>query len=127
MGNKLPKGWVRTNVGAVALPVASIQPEDAPVAEITYLDIGGIDNERNRVFDTTTIIGRNAPSRRSASAPQGRHPVSTVRSVGFRREADWGFTRSRTFSPSLRARASKTRETPSQQPLQAIAAGSLLL
>jgi hypothetical protein len=32
------------------------------------------------------------------------------------------FARLRTFSPSLRARASKTREAPSQQPLQAIPA-----
>src|SRR5450755_3900306 len=31
------------------------------------------------------------------------------------------------FSPSLRARGSKTRETPSQQPLHAIPTGSPLL
>ena len=61
--NELPKGWVKTKLGEVCLPVATIQPKDSPDAEFTYFDIGGIDNERNRIAQTKIVTGPNAPSR----------------------------------------------------------------
>jgi type I restriction enzyme, S subunit len=62
MLGKLPNGWVKTSVGEICLPVATIQPEGS-LTEFTYFDIGGIDNERNRVAETKTVTGRNASSR----------------------------------------------------------------
>jgi type I restriction enzyme S subunit len=63
MPKKLPKGWAKTTLGEVCLPVASIQPEGSPGTEFTYFDIGGIDNQKDRIAETKTVTGRNAPSR----------------------------------------------------------------
>jgi type I restriction enzyme, S subunit len=79
MPQKLPKGWVKTNLGEVCLPVASIQPEDSPDTEFTYFDIGGIDNERNRIAETKTVTGRNAPSRARQALRKNDILFSTVR------------------------------------------------
>jgi type I restriction enzyme S subunit len=79
MLEKLPKGWVKTNLGAVCLPVATIQPEDSPDIEFTYFDIGGIDNEQNRVADTKTVSGRSAPSRARQALQTGDILFSNVR------------------------------------------------
>lgn len=48
MPEKLPEGWVETNLGEICLPVTNIRPKDTPDVEFTYFDIGGIDNEANR-------------------------------------------------------------------------------
>jgi type I restriction enzyme S subunit len=73
MTEKLPKGWIRASLADVCLPVETIQPEDTPAAEFTYFDIGGIDNERNRVAETKTVTGRNAPSRARQSLRKSAH------------------------------------------------------
>lgn len=77
--DKLPKGWAKTKLGEVCLPVPSIQPEDSPDTEFTYFDIGGIDNERNRVAETKTVTGRNAPSRARQTLRKDDILFSTVR------------------------------------------------
>jgi hypothetical protein len=59
MPNNLPKGWIKTTLGQVCLPVAKINPESSD-AEITYFDIGGIDNKKNRIAETKTLPGRDA-------------------------------------------------------------------
>src|SRR4051812_5124133 len=79
MPEKLPKGWVKTNLGEVCLSVASIQPEGFPDTEFTYFDIGGIDNESNRVASTKTVVGRNAPSRARQALRKNDILFSTVR------------------------------------------------
>lgn len=79
MPEKLPKGWVKTKLGEVCLPVSTIQPEDSPDAEFTYFDIGGIDNERNRIAETKTVTGRNAPSRARQAVRKDDILFSTVR------------------------------------------------
>jgi type I restriction enzyme, S subunit len=66
-------------LGEVCLPVPIIQPEDSPNAEYTYLDIGGIDNESNRIVETKTIYGRNAPSRARQAVRKDDILFSTVR------------------------------------------------
>jgi restriction endonuclease S subunit/predicted ATPase len=63
MTEKLPKGWIKTTLREVCLPVTTIQPKDSPNNEFTYFDIGGIDNNENRIADTKIIAGRTAPSR----------------------------------------------------------------
>jgi type I restriction enzyme S subunit len=79
MPDKLPKGWAKTKLGEICLPVAHIQPENSPDTEFTYFDIGGIDNERNRIAETKTVIGRNAPSRARQALRKGDILFSTVR------------------------------------------------
>jgi|SRR5579859_3089723 len=79
MPDKLPKGWAKTKLGEVSLPVAKIQPEDSPDTEFTYFDIGGIDNEKNRIAETKTVTGRNAPSRARQVLRKDDILFSTVR------------------------------------------------
>jgi type I restriction enzyme S subunit len=79
MPEKLPKGWAKTKLAEVCLPVANVQPEDSPDTEFTYFDIGGIDNERNRVAETKTVTGRNAPSRARQALRKDDILFSTVR------------------------------------------------
>jgi type I restriction enzyme S subunit len=79
MPDKLPKGWTKTKLGEVCLPVASVQPGDSPDTEFTYFDIGGIDNNRNRIAETKTVTGRNAPSRARQSLRTDDILFSTVR------------------------------------------------
>jgi restriction endonuclease S subunit len=79
MLKKLPKGWVRTTLGEICLPVETIRPEDSPNTKFTYFDIGGIDNESNRVAETKFITGRNAPSRARKVIRKGDILFSTVR------------------------------------------------
>ncbi len=54
---------MKTGLGEICLPISIIQPEASPDAEFTYFDIGGIDNERNRIAETKIVSGRNAPGR----------------------------------------------------------------
>src|SRR5260221_4444783 len=79
MPDKLPKGWVKTTLAEVCLPVANIRPGASPDTEFTYFDIGGIDNEKNRIVETKTITGRNAPSRAQQELRKGDILFSTVR------------------------------------------------
>ncbi len=79
MPEKLPKGWIRTSLGEVCLPVETVQPEDSADTEFTYFDIGGINNENNGIAETKVITGRNAPSRARQSVRKGDILFSTVR------------------------------------------------
>jgi type I restriction enzyme S subunit len=79
MPDKLPKGWVRTTLGEICVPVGTIYPEDEPNAEFTYFDIGGIDGDQNRITETKTINGRSAPSRARQAVQKGDILFSTVR------------------------------------------------
>jgi type I restriction enzyme, S subunit len=79
MSEKLPKGWVKTTLGEVCLPVASIQPNESAGAKFTYFDIGGIDNESNRIVETKIVTGRNAPSRARQALRKDDILFSTVR------------------------------------------------
>ena len=79
MPEKPPNGWVKTTLGEVCLPVPNIQPESYPDTEYTYVDIGGIDNEANRIADTKTFVGRDAPSRARQALQKGDILFSTVR------------------------------------------------
>ncbi len=79
MPDQLPKGWVKTTLGEVCARVATIQPEDSPDTEFTYFDIGGIDNQSNRIVETKPVIGRDAPSRARQSVRKDDILFSTVR------------------------------------------------
>jgi type I restriction enzyme S subunit len=75
----LPPGWIKTTLGEICERVATIQPEADPDTEFTYFDIGGIDNETNRVVETKTVLGREAPSRARQAVRRGDILFSTVR------------------------------------------------
>jgi type I restriction enzyme, S subunit len=77
--DQLPTGWVKTTLGEVCVPVATVQPSATPNAEFTYFDIGGIDNESNRIAETKMVTGREAPSRARQVARTGDILFSTVR------------------------------------------------
>jgi restriction endonuclease S subunit/predicted ATPase len=79
MPEELPKGWVRTTLGRVCLPIENVQPEDTPDTSFTYFDIGGIDNEKNRIAETKTLIGANSPSRARQALQKNDILFSTVR------------------------------------------------
>jgi type I restriction enzyme, S subunit len=79
MPGTVPKGWVKTKLGEVCLPVPSIHPTDSPHADFTYFDIGGIDNERNRITEPRTVTGQNAPSRARLAVQKDDILFSTVR------------------------------------------------
>ena len=79
MPEKIPKGWVETKLREVCLQVASLQPGDSPDIEFTYFDIGGIDNVGNRIAETKTVTGRNAPSRARQAVHKDDILFSTVR------------------------------------------------
>lgn len=63
----------------VCLPVASIQPGDFPSVQFTYFDIGGINNETNKITETKVFFGRNAPSRARQEIRKDDILFSTVR------------------------------------------------
>jgi type I restriction enzyme, S subunit len=79
MPDELPHGWVRTTLGEICLPVATVQPNESPSTNFTYFDIGGINNHTNRIVDKKVFIGRNAPSRARQSIQKGDILFSTVR------------------------------------------------
>jgi type I restriction enzyme S subunit len=56
-----------------------VNPKDDPEKEITYLDIGGIDNEALKITETKTFIGVEAPSRARQLVKDGDVLFSTVR------------------------------------------------
>jgi hypothetical protein len=66
MPEKLPKGWVKTTLGEVCLPVKNVRPEDSPYSEFTYFDIGGIDNETNRIVEPKSFRGDTARRKETA-------------------------------------------------------------
>jgi len=79
MFEKLPPGWVKTTLIEICLPVTKTQPSELPNVEFTYLDIGSIDNYSNRITETKTVTGRDAPSRARQVVQQNDILFSTVR------------------------------------------------
>jgi type I restriction enzyme S subunit len=76
---KSPAGWLQVSLGELCLPVATVQPGDKPNDSFTYFDIGGIDNRRNLVAETKTVLGKDAPSRARHEVRKGDILFSTVR------------------------------------------------
>lgn len=76
---ELPRGWVRTTIGAVTRPVRKHTPDQKPNTEFTYIDISSIDNQRHAITTPKRIVGRNAPSRARQLVATGDVVLSTVR------------------------------------------------
>lgn len=72
-------GWLQVSLGEICLPVATVHPEDRPNDSFTYFDIGGVDNRRNLIAETKTVLGKDAPSRARQAVQKGDILFSTVR------------------------------------------------
>ena len=52
------EGWSKVTLQEVCLPVDNIKRKNkSPDDKLIYLDIGGIDNEKNRIVDYKTYLG----------------------------------------------------------------------
>ncbi len=75
----IPPNWNLLSIGDVTDAVSKVNPKDEPNKEIQYIDISGIDNERYRIADTKTYVGKDAPSRARQLVQSGDIVFSTVR------------------------------------------------
>jgi type I restriction enzyme S subunit len=74
-----PPGWELTRVEEITIPVNTLNPSDAPQKEISYLDIGSINNELGLIERPKTLLGIDAPSRARQIVLAGDTIYSTVR------------------------------------------------
>lgn len=74
-----PSGWVLTRLEEVTIPVNTLNPSDTPQKEISYLDIGSINNELGLIEQPKVILGVDAPSRARQVVIPGDTIYSTVR------------------------------------------------
>src|ERR1700752_2388212 len=79
MPHDLPKGWTQVKLGELCLPVDTVWPQDLPDTKFTYVDIGSIDNENNRIVEPRIVTGRNAPTRARQAIQKNDILFSTVR------------------------------------------------
>ncbi|HEV7876740.1 restriction endonuclease subunit S [Bradyrhizobium sp.] len=75
----LPSGWTSCSIGDITLPVDKIDARDAPDRQIHYIDISGIDNERNVIANTKHLRLGDAPSRARQIVKAGDVLFATVR------------------------------------------------
>ncbi|TKE93731.1 hypothetical protein FCV53_04205 [Vibrio sp. F12] len=71
--------WVLVELGDIAFSPEKTRPADNPTENIKYLDISGIDNEKNIVVSYKQYLGKDAPSRAQQSIKAGDVAFSTVR------------------------------------------------
>lgn len=76
---RIPTSWCKAKLGDVCLPILTTQPTDSPDETYTYIDIGSIDGDSNRILDVKTVSGREAPSRARQVVRSGDILFSTVR------------------------------------------------
>jgi type I restriction enzyme, S subunit len=75
----IPKSWSRVTVEEITLPVIKIDPDDDPKRQITYIDISGIDNVRNKIGAIKQFQLSEAPSRARQIVHTGDVLFATVR------------------------------------------------
>ncbi|MGF1716768.1 restriction endonuclease subunit S [Photobacterium chitinilyticum] len=71
--------WALVELGDIAFSPEKTKPADKPTKKIKYLDISGIDNEKNIVVSYKEYLGKDAPSRAQQSIKAGDVAFSTVR------------------------------------------------
>lgn len=71
--------WVYVELGDISFSPEKIKPADEPEKIIKYLDIGGVDNEKNAVVSYKEYLGKDAPSRAQQLIKAGDVAFSTVR------------------------------------------------
>lgn len=58
-----PSGWILAKIEEITIPANTLNPSDTPQKEITYLDIGSINNEFGLIEQPKVLLGIDAPSR----------------------------------------------------------------
>lgn len=58
-----PSGWILAKIEEITIPVNTLNPSDTPQKEISYLDIGSINNEFGLIVKPKVLLGIDAPSR----------------------------------------------------------------
>ena len=74
-----PLGWIQTKIEEVTIPISTSNPSDTPHREISYLDIGSINNEFGLIEQPKVLLGIDAPSRARQIVIPGDTIYSTVR------------------------------------------------
>lgn len=75
----IPDSWTLTTVGDITLPVSTVDPTSSQDREIQYIDIGSIDNQRNKIADPKRVSLSSAPSRARQIVKSGDVLFATVR------------------------------------------------
>ena len=76
----MKEGWSKVTLQEVCLPVDKVKRKNkSPDDKLIYLDIGGIDNEKNRIVDYKTYTWESAPSRAQQIIDLNDVLFSTVR------------------------------------------------
>lgn len=58
-----PSGWILAKIEEITIPVNTLNPSDTPHKELSYLDIGSINNEFGLIEQPKVLLGIDAPSR----------------------------------------------------------------
>lgn len=75
----LPDTWHLAKIGEITLPIEKVDPKQFPNQRFQYLDISGIDNQRNVVVEHKVYLGKDAPSRARQVVQADDILFSTVR------------------------------------------------
>jgi len=80
LGGNIGSDWSIVKLGEICEKAAKIKRKEAiPDEKFIYLDIGGIDNQSNRIADYKTYYWKDAPSRAQQVVKVGDTLFSTVR------------------------------------------------
>jgi len=73
------EGWVIKKLGEVLQKTETINPIQKPDEKFIYIDVSSIDNQKFIITNTTTILGKNAPSRARKFVRENDIIFATVR------------------------------------------------
>jgi type I restriction enzyme S subunit len=59
----LPVGWEMKTLGEVCVKTETVNPKTNPEKEFIYLDVSSVNKETKLIEATTTLLGKDAPSR----------------------------------------------------------------
>src|SRR5690348_7562597 len=76
---KLPEGWTPNKISELVVKTEQINPESTPEQEFKYIDVSSVSNATFQITSSTTILGRNAPSRARKLVKTGDVLFATVR------------------------------------------------
>lgn len=77
--SELPKGWADAELGDTVVPIETDDPRKKPESHFVYVDIGAIDNKTQRIVESRSLSGAEAPSRARRVIRNGDVLFSTVR------------------------------------------------
>lgn len=77
---ELPTGWLKTTLGSACIKADSVNRKKVDQNQgLIYIDIGGIDNQKNKITSHKKFLWKDAPSRAQQVIFKGDTLFSTVR------------------------------------------------